>query len=432
MQKRSRRQISCALLLALIVSGFSACASQQTGDTPPELTESEAALLDNAEAATPVSDEAPNVFADLQPSSDVMNNLEVSGDGLNEESSEAHSAEAVSEASAEAPGADPAASLQDSSDPFYNPIGGESLGRVAYVLYGSRKEAKSLLEQNPSLEGTQSLSADQKVFFTFDRVRPRPTMLSKDLIDRYPAQLAERLSFATEKETKTTVALGQGETLQTLSRRLYGTTRYWTEIYLLNRAAISNYDRVKAGTELTVVQRAPVSPVAQVEPKVSVNQQAPAAPVAPEAAEPKQEVPAAPPAPVVQPVVQPVEVPAAVAPAPEPTPAPVAEVAPIVDPIPETPAPIVEPVQEPVPFAQPEVKATETETGATMGAASFFSNSANVRRMIYVAAILLIGVAAFFLTRSSKKKSFDMLDVTTNTMSPRPSFRKDSDKNNVG
>ena len=430
MQKRSRRQVSCALLLALIVSGFSACASQQAGDTPPELTESEAALLDNAEVATPVSDEAPNVFADLQPSSDVMNNLEVSGDGLNTESSESQAAaEESPAASEEAPVADTAASLQDSSDPFYNPIGGESLGRVAYVLYGSRKEAQSLLEQNPSLEGAKVLSADQKVFFTFDRVRPQPTMLSKDLIDRYPAQLAERLSFATEKEAKATVALGQGETLQTLSQRLYGTTRYWTEIYLLNQAAISNYDRVKAGTELTVVQRAPVSPVAQAEPKAAVQQEAPAAP---KAAEPKQEVPAAPPAPAVQPVVQPVEVPAAAAPAPEPTPAPVAEAAPIVDPIPETPAPIVEPVQEPVPFAQPEIKAPEAETGATMGAASFFSNSANVRRMIYVAAILLIGIAAFFLTRSSKKKSFDMLDVTTNTMGTRPSFRKDNDKNNVG
>lgn len=437
MQKKSRRQVSCALLLALIVSGFSACASQQASDTPPELTESEAALLDNAEVATPVSDEAPNVFADLQPSTEVMNNLEVSGDGLNTESGESQAAaEETPAASEEAPVADTAASLQDSSDPFYNPIGGESLGRVAYVLYGSRKEAKALLEQNPSLQDVKKLGSDQKVFFSFDRVRPQPTMLSKDLIDRYPAQLAERLAFATEKEAKTTVALGQGETLQTLSQRLYGTTRYWTEIYLLNQAAIPNYDRVKAGTELTVVQRAPVNTVAQAEAKAAapVQKETPAA--APKVVEPKHEAPVTPPAPVVKPV----EVPAAAAPAPapEPTPAPapVAEAvpAPVVDPIPETPAPIVEPVQEPVPFtpAQPEVQAPAGETGAAMGAASFFSNSANVRRMIYVAAILLIGIAAFFLTRSSKKKGFDMLDVTTNTMGPRPSFRKDNDKTNAG
>jgi len=375
MQKISRHQKTKAFALALVVGFLSSCAGSEVSDELPDLPTSEAAFLDGSEYATPVYDDAA-VFADLaaQP---------VEGDSWGAGSTDS---------------------------PFYNPIGGESLGRVAYTLYGDRSMVSELRAKNPELGNSKALGSGQRVFFDFERIRPVATFLTKDLLDRYPAELAAKIKdagLATDR-----VALAQGETLQDLSQRLYGTTRYWTEIYLLNQATISNYDRVRAGTELLVYQRPMVGGqnLLQQDPIVSDTmfdaaplQQA-AQPVMPKSTDQHNYLTTQP------------EVP----------PAPAEQSAPrAFDPIPETPTTTSE-------FAPME----ELEQPVALDArgAGFFDNSTNVRRVVYISLILLIGALAFYFTRSSNKKSFDMLDVTTSdTSAARPKFGgKDSHKQDIG
>lgn len=385
MQKISQPRKPKALIAAALVLGLiTSCASTETSDIAPELPVSEAAFLDEAERATPVIDDSA-IFSDLnaQPA-----NSEMAVKGSTDFSS------------------------VDASSPFYNPIGGESLGRVAYTLYGDRKMFRELVAQNPDLGGIESLRADQRVFFDFNRVRPMPTYLTKDLLDRYTGELASKIESA--GLAKETVTLAPGETLQSLSQRLYGTTRYWTEIFLLNHDTISNYDQVKAGLSLTVYQRADVAaPLQAPEPLAQENAVAPILEEAPsqQAAQPVLPVMDTPMAEDQGTTTQPTEM------------APVA-----VDPIPETPT-FSDSNAEPSSVAQPEF-----EPKALPESTSIFSNSANLRRVIYVVLILLIGGLAFYLTRSSKKKGFDMLDVTTSdTTGTRPKLSpKDTQKQDIG
>lgn len=405
MQKISKKISGRALTALLLVSIVSSCATQsENTETLPPLEESEASLLDPAEVAMPVGDDAA-VFADLATAP------------------EAASSESVASV----------ASAVDGSSPFYNPIGGESLGRVAYTLYGNRKLANELVRLNPDLQGVGNLRTDQKVYFDMDRLNPVATHLTKDLLDRYPAQLAEKIQKAGLSQE--TVTVGTGETLQEVSQRLYGTTRYWTEIYLLNRDTISNYDRVPSGTQLKAYQRGMVStggekynpPATNQDVGYSapsnnqtniVNEQEAAEPVMPltDAGRPAD-------VPTEQPVNS--QAPSA----PESTAAPA-------DPIPETPTYTPPPVAESQPPQQMDTpSAPRQQPAATVstGGVFDFSNTANLRRIIYVALILIIGIVAFVMTRSSKKKSFDMLDVTTDTTGTRPKLGGDVDnQKNIG
>jgi hypothetical protein len=395
MQKISKNVKWKAIASVLLISIVSSCASQsEDADSLPPLSESEAALLDETEKAVPVMDDAA-VFADLA----------TSPDGFTAETTTA------------------VAASTDSGAPFYNPIGGENLGRVAYTLYGDRKATKNLLDLNPDLKGVSSLQTDQKVYFDMDRLNPVPTFLTKDLIDRYPAELAAKIEKAGLAQD--TVTVGTGETLQEVSQRLYGTTRYWTEIYLLNRESISNYDRVPSGTSLKVYQRGMVSEQPRKSPdapasgmndysKSNVTEQAPIQ----EAAEPI--------IPQTTDAGRPTTAPTETAPV---TQAPAVEAVPA-DPIPETPS-YTPPAETTQP---PPVVATKPAT-VSSGGMFDLSNTANLRRLIYVALILVIGIVAFVMTRSSKKKSFDMLDVTTDTTGTgeRPKLGGDVDSHkNIG
>lgn len=347
-----------ALLAALML--FQSCSSQETSEELPELPMSEASLLDESEQSTPVSDDNA-IFADLNPmDSTTQASADLSASG---------------------------------NDPFYNPIGGESLARVAYTLYGDRKLSGDLRAKNPGLAGVKKLEIGQAVFFEFDKLNPTPTYLTKDLIDRYSDQLASKIG-SNDQMGKDSVVLEKGETLQSLSQRLYGTTRYWTEIYLLNKDSLKSYDTVAAGVSLVVFQRSPAGMAApqmanqanEVE-VVGKLETAPApfgnnaAPAQPEQAAPMDsakgmDTQAAPSAPM--------------------------------DPIPDT-------------ASQPETVAPTTEPYvpqdlATAGGDGNASpSSTNTRRIIYIALILLVGGLAFYFTRP-KKKSFDMLDATTNDL----------------
>lgn len=154
--------------------------------------------------------------------------------------------------------------LSDAPDnrPFYDAVGGESLGRVAYALYGVRDQSK-ILADNPNLKLAKKIDAGQKIFFQFQTLRLQARYLTKGMLDRYTSDLAKVLREGAGELEKTEVA--KGETLQMVSKRLYGTTRYWTEIYLLNHEALPAYDKVTAGQTLECIRRQQVAAVAKID-----------------------------------------------------------------------------------------------------------------------------------------------------------------------
>ena len=361
----------------LCVAILSSCASADSlQDTPPELPTSEAALLDDSDKAMPVVEPGAgvDVFADLQPE-----------------------AEGTSQAAV------------DPSSPFYNPIGGESLGRVAYTLYGDRSKAQTLIQLNPDLKKVKNLTSDQNVYFDFSGVNPEPTFLTKGLLDRYAPQLAEKVSA--KSLSKSDIVIGSGETLQMVSQRLYGTTRYWTEIYLLNHSKLGNYDRIPAGTSLTVYQRAgdglaKIEPSIPSEPAPVINDKAPQVEQAiSETAQP--------------PVESLATAQSASATSPAETPLPF-------DPIPDTATSAsVAQVDQKAP-EMPKTSSLVAKNAAETITSSIAGNT-NYRRILYIGLIILIAGAAFFLTRPVNKKKFDMLDATTTeTSAGRTKLAKDS------
>ncbi len=386
---------------------FTACASSDvenpSAENPPSADSADALLGETAPVATDVSD--AGAFADLEGAK-------------KSESSSSESSSPVAHATT------------DDGAPYYNSIGGESLRRVAHTLYSDKSFVRTLLEKNPELKGIKKLAAEQKVYFDLDSTKPEPTYLTKDLLDRYPAQLADRVNAAgTEKGiAKTTVTLNRGESLQELSKRLYGTHRYWTEIFLVNHDKIQNYDRVKSGMTLSVFDRpnsgtasaAPstVEPVAaktETPPPVPVIQKMPEPEPTPVIAEAPVPTPAAPVSMPTQPVVEATQ--------PEPAPAPVA-----VDPIPETP-PVAEKAPEPAPAPVVE---TPKPAPAVASTEEISSSNSMTRPIIYGLLVLLIIGAGVYFTRSPKKSKVDMLDITAADSAGRPKLAKDSQKTNIG
>lgn len=388
-----------AAAVAAAMCLFTACASSEVEPNPAELpttTDSADALLgETAPVATDVTD--AGAFADLDS-------------GKEKASSESPE-----------PSGSSSVSVAEEGSPYYNSIGGESLRHVAHTLYSDKSFARNLLEKNPELKGIKKLSAEQKVYFDIESAKPEPTFLTKDLLDRYPAQLGDRLNaVGTEKGiAKTTVTLNKGETLQELSMRLYGTHRYWTEIFLVNHDKITNYDKVKPGLTLSVFDRpnngvaASAKPTHVEEPVVvAKTEELPPPP-------PVEEAPA--PAPIEEPVATlPTPAPMPTQPSVEatqvsPTPAPA-------DPIPETP--VAEKAPEPIQEAPQPAPAVST--------AEISSSNSMTRPIIYGVLVLLIIAGGVFFTRQPKKSKVDMLDITTADSAGRPKLAKDSQQSNIG
>jgi len=398
-----------ATLSALaVLCVFSSCATStppESSGTPENPTADGALLDDSAKVgATDVAD--AGAFADLES-------------GKDKEKTEAKTDAAA-----------PAEASSAEGDTYYSSIGGESLRRVALTLYSDKSFAKKLLEKNPDLKGVKKLASDQKVFFDMDGAKPEPRFLTKDLLNRYAAPLAERLEASEKDLGKTTVTVNKGESLQDVSQRLYGTHRYWTEIYLVNHDKIQNYDKVKSGLTLSVVNHPGSTGVA----KAKVPVVAPVANVEPPPAPPKEEAP--PPPPVAKlPVVSPVaELPTQPEPLPtQQQPEPAAKTPPM-DPIPETP-PAAE--VKPAPVITPPAPAQVVETPKAIPAASAsveepVSANSSLRRILYVVMILAIGGAAFYFTRTPKRPKVDMLDLNASA-GDRPKLTpKDSQKSNIG
>lgn len=418
--RKKKHILSAAVSVVAAVCLFTSCASTPSeGDSAsaanPETPGDAALLLDNSSTpATDVSD--AGAFADLEAGKDKP-----------------------AAATDPEPKADSSGKPADDGAPYYNSVGGESLRRVAHTLYSDKSFAAKLLDKNPELKGVKHLSAEQKVYFDMDVAKPEPTYLTKDLLDRYPGQLAERLTASVSEKgiSKTTVTLNRGETLQELSKRLYGTHRYWTEIFLVNHDKIQNYDKVKSGITLTVFER-PNSGVAAAEP---VNTPV-AAKVAPVTPSPVMEEPTPAPIPVVE--AEPVAVtptPVAMPTQPEPVqatqPEPVA-VTPA-DPIPETPPapapvavqPIPETKLEPAPVAELPKTAPEPAQ-AVASQPEISSSNAVTRPIIYAVLVLLILGGGFYYTRTPKKPKVDMLDITAAESGGRPKLSAKDSQNKIG
>ncbi len=288
--------------------------------------------------------------------------------------------------------------------PFYSAIGGENLGRVAYALYSNHKMISKLAKMNPEIQATGTLSAGQEVFFEFTGLRPDPMYLTKDLLERYPEQLADALDQSNGTDT---VTIATGETLQSVSQRLYGTTRYWTEIYLLNRDKLTSFDKVAPGLEISVVRRDGPAPVANTE---DVQDEVAAKEVLPEQV--KEEAP-----PVKTESVEEHLTAEVVAPPSQPQETPKVET-------PPTPPPAAQIHSNGADHALVRESAESSEDG--------FWTSSNIRRVVYVGLILIITFFAFYMTRPSKKQKFDMLDMTA-SHGDRPKLnRDDHDRNIVG
>ncbi len=139
-------------------------------------------------------------------------------------------------------------------DYYYRALGGESVRHIAFALYSNTRAAKTILSMNDGLSSATPVPSDTKVYFDMEKVSPRAELLTKDLIDRYGSELSEKLrtkrsgQFGNEEWNEVTVE--PGDTLQAISERIYGTTRLWTEIYLLNQDKMKNYDSLRVGMVL--------------------------------------------------------------------------------------------------------------------------------------------------------------------------------------
>lgn len=342
--------------------------------------------------------------------------------------------------------------VQADNPPHYDAIGGETLSFVAMSLYGSRGAVKQLLEKNPNLKTAKALEPGQKVYFDVDALNPQPRFLNKLLLNHYAKELAAHLDADTEKQKH--IVLGHGETLQKLSMRLYGTGRYWPEIYLLNYHELpGGYDDVPAGTNLVVVKRN--GPIAHAS-HVHKNIQAEAAPVAAPATTPiaartdlenlqKMEKPSSEPSAdqgksnsVEAPTISRADLEKIEATAHSDTgvqdqATPQAESMGVAAPAVKSSSPFPQlntadqklASNEDMPRAPPEMQSAEDESSAS-----------NIRRIVYVALIVAIAGMAFYMTRPAKKHKFDMLDATAQDFAsssrPRMNDRDDRNTKNAG
>jgi hypothetical protein len=441
-KKELKQRMFTALSLAAALCVLSSCASSSsdTKTDAPANPDAGTLLEDNAKiGATDVSDS--NAFADLESKKDAP---------AADEKKDAPEAAASTEAAS------------TEGDTYYNSLGGETLRRVAFTLYSDKSFTKKLLAKNPDLKGVKKLSAEQKVYFDMDSVKPEPRFLTKDLLNRYADPLSARMQSEVKEKGlgETSVTLNKGESLQDLSQRIYGTHRYWPELYLVNKDKIANYDKVKAGLVLSAVNhpnlgvaKAETAPVMTTPSAATITP-----PEQPEQAEPEvAPTPAPEPVKVVTPEPLKMIKPEPVAKLPtQPAPTPIQKIEPVAkevpkDPIPEVPpAPttlekVATPPPPVAPIAAEPLKPVETKPLPVVEApkplpvehkapeaADTVSANSSLRRILYVVLILVIGGAAFYFTRTPKRPKVDMLDLNASA-GPRPKLAaKDNQESQLG
>lgn len=137
--------------------------------------------------------------------------------------------------------------IEESQDYLiYVATGGESLSFVAKSLLGSPQKTSLLKNWNPTL-AIGPLRRDQEIKVKTEALKPQPIYLTRSLITKYKAELRGRLERNSPQKTH---VVKNGETLQTISQKLYATTRRWTELYLLNYDKLQDPDILEKGTEI--------------------------------------------------------------------------------------------------------------------------------------------------------------------------------------
>jgi nucleoid-associated protein YgaU len=67
--------------------------------------------------------------------------------------------------------------------------------------------------------------------------------------------VAEETSSATELSSATEYKIEEGDTLQKISKKFYGTVKRWNEIYQANKDVISNPNRLRPGKTIRIPQK---------------------------------------------------------------------------------------------------------------------------------------------------------------------------------
>lgn len=143
----------------------------------------------------------------------------------------------------------------------YRSIGGENLWDLARIFYSDVKKAKFLKYQNPHLGLARDLQRRQEVHLDLYRMRINSKLLTKQMLRRYSSFLASRVLDNLEGQlAKKKVVVQKGDTLQKISMRLFGTTRLWTEVYLMNKDQIKSFNEIEVGMELSYFERETPSP----------------------------------------------------------------------------------------------------------------------------------------------------------------------------
>jgi nucleoid-associated protein YgaU len=127
---------------------------------------------------------------------------------------------------------------------------GDEVDKIARAYLGSRKKFKRLLKYNPGLRAGR-LPAGTKIQIPRAELNPRSIYLTKHIINQHRDTLAQIFGA---KKTTLTHRTRKKETLQKISKDKYGTTRRWTEIYLINLKQIKNPDRLEIGRNLRLIK----------------------------------------------------------------------------------------------------------------------------------------------------------------------------------
>lgn len=101
----------------------------------------------------------------------------------------------------------------------------------------------------------KSISPTHAATKSFFRAYPLQRKLKNEIQENKERYKAELLKVIQAKKIQlTSHKTSKGESLQSISEKLYGTTRRWPEIYILNYPVLDNYDRLPVGMDLQVIQ----------------------------------------------------------------------------------------------------------------------------------------------------------------------------------
>ncbi len=132
----------------------------------------------------------------------------------------------------------------------YLGLGYEKPSFIARMLLGGPQKTKDILSLNPNLSLHSKIKKNEIIKVPIKSLNIEPTLLTDYLVTKYAKIIREQLisKYKNQHLDSQTTLVKKGESLQDISLRLYGTTRYWTELYLLNADTLNdNFNIITAG-----------------------------------------------------------------------------------------------------------------------------------------------------------------------------------------